>query len=79
MTEEYRNLCQRTRDNLKQAQLSLQRVQFYIDAAKSFHALSPSERKMLDKVKINLVEPIEEIDCVINSLNIQLKYDNGNT
>lgn len=79
MTEEYRNLCQRTRDNLKQAQLSLQRAQFYIDAAKSFHALSPSERKMLDKVKINLVDPIEELDCVINSLNIQLKYDNGNT
>lgn len=79
MTEEYRNFCQRTRDNLKQAQLSLQRAQFYIDAAKSFHVLSGSERKLLDKVKVNLVDPHEEIESVINSLNIQLKYDNGNS
>lgn len=79
MTEEYRNLLQRTKDNLKQAQLALQRAQFYIDAAKSFHALSPSERKIVDKIKINLVDPIEEIECVVNSLNIQLKYNNGDT
>ena len=54
--------------------MSLQRAQFYIDAAKSFHALSPSERKMLDKVKINLIDPIDEIECVLNSLRIQMKY-----
>ena len=73
MTEEYRNLCQRTRDNLKQAPMSLQRAQFYIDAAKSFHALSGTERKSLDKVKVNLVEPIDSIQCVINALNFQMK------
>ena len=73
MTDEYRNLCQRTRDNLKQAQMSLQRAQFYIGAAKSFHALSGSERKMLDKVKVNLIEPIDSIQCVIDAVNIQMK------
>lgn len=73
MTEEYSYLCQRTRDNLKQAQMSLQRAQFYIDAAKTFHALNGSERKLLDKVKVNLVEPIDSIQCVINTIDIQMK------
>lgn len=75
MTEEYRNLCQRTRDNLKQAQLSLQRAQSCISTAKSFHIISGAERKLLDKVRINLVDPIDNIQSVVDALNIQLKYE----
>lgn len=73
MTEEYKNLCQRTKDNLKQAQMSLQRAQSCISAAQSFHVLSVSERKLLAKVKINLVDPIDNIQSVVDALNIQLK------
>lgn len=73
MTEEYRNLCQRTLDNLKEAQLHLQRAQSHIKAAKSFNAISGNERKLLDKVYMSLYEPYDNIQCVIEAIRIMLK------
>lgn len=63
----------RTLDNLKQAQKQLQRVQSSIGAAKSFNALTGSERKILDKVKLGLFDPYDNIQSVIDAINIQLK------
>ena len=40
---------------------------------KSFHVLSGSERKILDREQINLVDPIEAIEGVINSIKIQMR------
>ena len=71
--KEYTNLCQRTIDNLKQAHLHLQAVQRWIGNAEMFHALSVRERQILDRVKVNLVDPIEEIEGVINSVKIQMR------
>lgn len=73
MSEEYRNLCQRTIDNLKQAQLQLQGAQRYIGNAKGFHVLSGSERKILDREQVNLVDPIEAIEGVIKSIKIAMR------
>lgn len=73
MSEEYRNLCQRTIDNLKQAQLQLQRAQRYIGNAKGFHVLSGPERKILDREQVNLVDPIEAIEGVIKSIKIAMR------
>ncbi len=73
MTEEYRNLCQRTLDNLREAQRSIQRAQSSIGAAKSFLALNGNENKLLDKVKLSLFEPYDNIQCVIDALKILLK------
>lgn len=73
MTEEYRNQCQRTLDNLKEAQRAIQRAQSCIGAAKSFHALNGNENKLLDRVKLSLYEPYDNIQCVVDALNILLK------
>ncbi len=71
--KEYTNLCQRTIDNLKQAQLQLQAAQRWIGNAEMFHALSGHERQILDRLKVNLVDPIEEIERVINSVKSQMR------
>lgn len=73
MTEEYRTLCQRTLDNLKEAQRNIQRAQSHINAAKSFHAISGNERKLLDKVIMSLYEPYDNIQCVVEAIKILLK------
>lgn len=73
MTEEYRNLCQRTRDNLIEAKLQIQRAQSSIKAAKSFNALNSHERKLLDRAIMSMYDPIDNIQCVIDSLRITLK------
>lgn len=64
MTEEYFNACQRTLDNLKHAKQCLQQVRNYLNTAKSFHVLSGAERKAIDNVQIDLLEPIDNIESV---------------
>lgn len=71
--DEYRNLCRRTIDNLRQAQLQLQAAQRYIGNAKMFRVLNGSERRILNRTQVNLVDPIENIEGVINSVKIQLR------
>ncbi len=73
MTEEYRNNCQRTVENLAQAQRCLQQAQTYIGFAIKCNTLNGNERKILGRVKVNLVDPIDEIEVVRNAINIQLK------
>ena len=73
MTEEYRTLLQRTIDNLKEAQRQIQRAQRSIGATKSFKTLNSNERKLLDKVNMSMFDPIDNIQCVVDALNITLK------
>lgn len=73
MTEEYRNMCQRTIDNLHEAQLHLQAAQRCVGAAIHFNTLNGTDRKLLNRVKVDLVGPIEQIGCVIDAKKIELR------
>ena len=73
MTEEYRNNCQRTVENLSQAQRCLQQAQMYIGFAIKCNTLNGNERKILGRVKVNLIDPIDEIEVVRNAINILLR------
>lgn len=71
--EEYLDLCQKAIDALKEAQRNLQAAQRNIGTAKGFNVLNGGERKLLDRTKVNLVDPIESIQTVINTIRIQLR------
>lgn len=73
MTEEYKTKLERTRDNLKSAQLALQSAQTFIRAAKRFNALNPNERRLLERHDNGLYDPIDDIQCVLNNIKIALK------
>lgn len=73
MDEEYRTAVQRTLDNLHEAQRSIQRTQSYIGTAIKFHALNGSERKLMNEVKLGLINPHDKIQQVIDALKISLK------
>lgn len=73
MKEEYQPLCQRTIEHLKQAQIQLQASQRSIGTAIRFNAINGNERKLLSRVKIDLVDPIEQIESVIIALKISIQ------
>lgn len=66
-------LTHRTIDSLRWAQRHLQAAQRSIQTARSFLMLNGNERKLLDRTKVDLVEPIEDIQCVIDAQSIRVK------
>lgn len=73
LTEEYLNMCQRTLDNLREAQRHLQATLRCVGVAIHFNTLNGTDRKLLNKIKVDLVGPIEQIECVIDAKKIELR------
>lgn len=60
-------------DALRDAILSIQRAQTYLGIAKNFKTLNGVERKIIDRIHIDLIEPIDKINAVREAQRIGLK------
>ena len=73
MNGDYNEMCRRALDCLKEAQRNLQAAQGCIKTAKRFGVMGGSEHKLLDRVRIDLVEPIDKIEIVVEALRIRIR------
>lgn len=62
MSEEFQELGGRTVESLKEAQRHIQSAQRCIGEAMRLNALTGNERKLLNRVKADLIEVIEALD-----------------
>lgn len=73
MTDEFKTKSQQTLMHLKGAQQHIQAAQRSIGNACHCGIVNGNERKLLSRVKVNLVDPIEQIEIVVNAIKIGLK------
>lgn len=59
--------------HLKEAERHIQAAQRCIGNARHCGIVNGNERRMLTRVKVNLVDPIEQIEIVVNAIKIGLK------
>lgn len=73
MTDEFLTKSQQTLMHLKEAERHIRAAQRCIGTAIRFNAINGNERKLLGRVKVNLVDPIEQIEIVVNAIKIGIK------
>lgn len=64
---------ERAVSSLEKAILSIQQAQTFLKNAKRFGTLNGAERKIIDRVCINLIDPIDEIYAVREAQRIGIK------
>lgn len=73
MTDEFLTKSRQTLLQLKEAQRHIQAAQRCIGNACHCGIVNGNERKLLNRVKVNLVDPIEQIESVVNAIKIGIK------
>lgn len=73
MTDEFLTKSQQTLMHLKEAERQIQAAQRSIGIACHCGIVNGNERKLLGRVKVNLVDPIEQIESVVNAIKIGIK------
>lgn len=73
MIDEFKTKSQQTLMHLKEAERHIHAAQRCIGNACHCGIVNGNERRLLTKVKVNLVDPIEQIEIVVNAIKIGLK------
>lgn len=73
MTDEFLTKSQQTLMHLKEAERHIQAAQRCIGNACHCGIVNGNERRLLNRVKVNLVDPIEQIESVVNAIKIGIK------
>lgn len=73
MTDEFLIKSQQTLMHLKEAERHIWAAQRCIGSACHCGIVNGNERKLLGRVKVNLVDPIEQIEIVVNAIKIGIK------